>query len=289
MAGSQKKTEGGGIPCETMFSDDDFRKLLDRLDLPWAGYRKVRGGVKKRIRRHMEDLGCRDMPAYLALFEQRPDVREQCRQCLLVTISRFFRDRRLWDHLRFRWLPVLKEHYPEGLRAWSAGCAGGEEPYSLAMVWVASAENAEQLPPLRITATDASPECLERARRGIYDSGSLREIPGDLRRRFLAPLPRHRWGIDPHLKAFIDWKPHNLLADPPPAADGAFHLVLLRNNLLTYYRGEPLRAALEGIIQAMAPGGLLVLGSHEHLPEVSLPFTRDDDCPWIYQMASEAS
>ncbi len=267
-----------------MSSDDDFRRLLAHFDLPWAGYRKVRKGVKKRIRRHMQDLGCPDMPSYLALVEQRPDAGEQCRQCLLVTISRFFRDRRLWDRLRTHWLPVLKQHFPQGLHVWSAGCAGGEEPYSMAMVWTASAGSARESSHMRITATDANPECLERARRGIYGDGSLREVPDDLRRQFFTPLPRHRWEIDPHLKDLIDWQLHDLLRDLPPSADGAFHLVLLRNNLFTYYQGEPLRVALEEIIRTMAPGGLLLLGSHERLPEVSLPFARDETCPWVYQL-----
>ena len=75
-----------------MLNDDDFRELLQSLDRPWAGYRKVRKGVKKRVRRQMEQLGCRSMEDYLQQLRARPEVRAACEKCLLVTISRFFRD-----------------------------------------------------------------------------------------------------------------------------------------------------------------------------------------------------
>ena len=269
-----------------MLGDDDFRKVLDHFDLPWAGYRKVRKGVRKRLWRDMRDLGCPDIDAYLALVARRQEVFDRCRQCLLVTISRFFRDRHLWDALQSCWLPVLEKRFPEGLRAWSAGCAGGEEPYSLAMAWLASGCHAGALgTSLHITATDIKPECLERARLGIYGAGSLKEVPDELRRRFFTSRPRGRWAVDPQLEELIDWKLHDLLHDPPPAAEGAIHLLLLRNNLLTYYQGETLQAALEGVLSTLAPGGLLILGAHERLPEVSPPFVRDENCPWIYQRA----
>ena len=263
-----------------MFSDDDFRKLLDHFDRPWAGYRKVRKGVKKRVWRHMQAVGCTEMESYLALARRRPEVREQCRQHLLVTVSRFFRDRRLWEHIRARLLPELKILFPQGLQAWSAGCAGGEEAYSLAMSWVEMAQDTQDVGRLRIKATDANPECLERARRGIYNAGSLKEVPDDLRQRFFIPLPGRQWAIKPHLQSCIDWQLHNLVQDPPP---GPFHIVLLRNNLLTYYQGAVLQAALERIIRTIAPGGLLILGSHERLPAV-FPFERDEACPWVHQM-----
>lgn len=265
-----------------MLSDDDFRTLLAHFDLPWAGYRKVRKGVKKRIWRQMQEAGCGDIHSYLVLVEQRQDVRARCRHCLLVTISRFFRDRRLWDYLHAHLLPELKKLFPAGLNAWSAGCAGGEEPYSLAMVCADLAREREP-GPLHIKATDANPECLERARCGIYGAGSLKEVPDELRQRFFVSLPKKLWAIDPHLRDRIDWELHNLLEEPPRSPLGPFHIILLRNNLLTYYQGAVLQAALERIIHTIAPGGLLILGSHERLPAVSLPFRRDDNCPWVYR------
>lgn len=262
-----------------MLSDDDFRTLLAHFDLPWAGYRKVRKGVKKRIWRQMQEAGCGDIHSYLVLVEQRQDVRARCRHCLLVTISRFFRDRRLWDYLHAHLLPELKKLFPAGLNAWSAGCAGGEEPYSLAMVWAEAVGGARFL---RIIATDANPESLKRARLGIYDEGSLKEVPEELRQSYFLPMRHRRWAIKPHLRKGIAWELHNIL-DEPPGRSGPFHLVFLRNNLLTYYQGEALHAALDRITKTIAPDGLLIVGSHERLPEVTRPFVRDEGCPWVYR------
>ena len=161
----------------------------------------------------------RDIHSYLFLVEQRPDVRDRCRQCLLVTISRFFRDRRLWDYLQARLLPELNKLFPEGLHAWSAGCAGGEEPYSLAMVAMAGAEIGSLI--LRISEGCGSrrptsiPDGLERARHGIYDAGSLKEVPDDLRQRFFIPLPRHAVGNHSSAEDCIDWELRDFLDELP--------------------------------------------------------------------------
>ena len=106
----------------------------------------------------------------------------------------------------------------------------------------------------------------------------------ELRRRFFIPLAKHRWAIGDHLKDCIDWELHNLLDEPPRSPLGPFHIVLLRNNPLTYCQGAVLQAALERIIHTIVPGGLLILGFHERLPAVSLPFRRDESCPWVYQL-----
>ena len=159
-----------------MLDDNAFRLLLKHFDRPWAGYRKVRKGVKKRLRHHMQSLGCKTIEAYLVKLQELPDERQVCEQCLLVTISRFFRDRELWRDLKARLLPSLVEICDAPLRIWSAGCACGEEPYSLAMV-LASLDGA---PPATLLATDIQTICLDRAREGIYNPGSLKEVPDEL-------------------------------------------------------------------------------------------------------------
>ena len=105
--------------------DRHFRQLLDALGLSWSGFRKVRKGVKKRVARHMQQLGCRDMDAYVARLETDTIVRLECERLLSVSISRFFRDRRLWETLQGHILPELATAFSTGIRMWSAGCACG--------------------------------------------------------------------------------------------------------------------------------------------------------------------
>ncbi len=114
--------------------DDQFRKLLEYLDYSWRGYRKVRKGVKKRIRRHMQQLYCRDISAYLKVLERQPVRRQECELLMTVSISRFFRDRRLWEMLENRWLPDIIAKNLKALKVWSAGCGCGQEPYSFKIV-----------------------------------------------------------------------------------------------------------------------------------------------------------
>ena len=79
--------------------DDQFRLLLDYLGYSWRGYRRVRKGVKKRIRRHMQQLGCRHIPSYLNMLTLQAETRQECEMLMTVPISRFFRDRHIWQML----------------------------------------------------------------------------------------------------------------------------------------------------------------------------------------------
>lgn len=263
-----------------MLSDDDFRILLDHLDRPWAGFRRVRKGVKKRVRRHMASLGCKGIGDYLDLLGSDAAIRAACDAQLTVTISRFFRDRQLWTHLQERLLPALATRFAEGLHAWSAGCASGEEPYSLAMTWDAMARESDTAP-LHILATDADRACLERARAGRYPQSSLREIPEATRHRWFRRIPGTRHvRIADSAGNRIRWQCHQLLDAPP---EQKFHLILLRNNLLTYYQGARLKAAFDGIVAHLADGGALVIGAHERLPDWHPPLDRDPLCQWVYR------
>lgn len=260
-----------------MLNDDEFRRVLEYLDRPWSGFRKVRKGVKKRLRRHMHTLECESVEAYLHILDRQPKVRTACEQHLIVTISRFFRDHRLWACLRDRILPQCIASLRGPMRAWSAGCANGEEPYSLSILW----EEAATDHPLMVTATDASSQCLARAQAAEYNRSSLKQVPEDLRKKYFEQTPSgRRFALQPLLKSKILWQQHDLFDDPLP---GRFHLVFLRNNLLTYYRGSAQARAFDQIARTLVQGGYLIVGSHEHLPPTGLDLSRDDVCPWIYQ------
>jgi len=147
-----------------MLADDSFRQLLEFFDLSWSGYRKVRKGVKKRIHRHMQQMGCRHISDYLAVLEKDRTCRRMCEQLLTVSISRFFRDWRLWEILAQDLLPEMVAHYPKRLTVWSAGCASGEEAYSFKIVWEQLKQKTGPLPDLYLLATDTNSETLARAR-----------------------------------------------------------------------------------------------------------------------------
>jgi chemotaxis methyl-accepting protein methylase len=243
----------------------DFALLIDRFALSAEGYRKVRKGVQKRIARHMQDLRCPSMKAYLERLDTDGAAERGARRLMDVSISRFFRDGPLWRILEKQILPSLIAEHTGGLRVWSAGCALGQEVYSLRILWDLLADKTAAMPPLEFWATDVNPAYLERAIEGIYPAGTLARVPAGARTRFFRPVGRASFRVADELRAGISWQVHDLTADPPPARD--FHIVFLRNCLLTYYRDDIVKAALQAIVNSLVPGGILVIGRKEHLPD----------------------
>src|SRR5688572_21033252 len=112
---------------------------LPRLGLRWEGFRRVRAQVCKRIAERMRERGLADLVEYRALLEREPAEWTVLDDLCRVTISRFWRDRAVWDALHESVLPALVAAVvcrgSSSLRAWCAGCASGEEPYSLLLLW----------------------------------------------------------------------------------------------------------------------------------------------------------
>ena len=244
--------------------DSQLQQLLDFLQLSWKGYRKVRKGVKKRIHRHMQHLGCTYMNAYLGCLVAAPVHLQACRQLMGVTISRFMRDRSLWEALQKPLLPDLIRQENARLRVWSAGCACGEEPYSLVITWELLRGRMNLPPDPLILASDYLWQCLELARQADYPRSSTRELSDAERHRFFDPQRGgRRMVLKRDLQSRVHFVQHQLLSEPPARS---FHMVFLRNNLLTYYRPEVKEPALSAIVGHLLPGGLLIRGAREELP-----------------------
>ncbi len=244
--------------------DFQFQQLLQYLGLSWRGYRKVRRGVKKRIRRHMQQMRCKDVTTYLLALEENEEEKRQCERLMTVSISRFFRDRKLWEILGSEILPELIEEHKEKLNVWSAGCACGEEVYSLKILWDSLIQSFIHMPKLDIIATDMNPLYLERARAAIYSSSSLKEVPTQFRSLFFQEKSnRKRYEIAASSKKGIVWQEHRFGAEPPGSQ---FHMIFLRNNLLTYYQDEFKKSVFEKTVNCLSRGGILIIGSHEELP-----------------------
>jgi len=261
--------------------DAQFRTLLELLGYSWDGYRRVRKGVKKRIHRHMQRLGCREIAAYLNLLEYQAVCRREGELLMSVSVSRFFRDRHLWQILEDRWLPDIIPKNPLQIDVWSAGCACGEEAYSFKIIWERLKTCFESLPSLDILATDRHPQYIKRARSGIYNRSSLREVAADVRSRFFESCKGSKqFSIKKELKSEINWQIRDLLAESP---EPIFQIIFLRNNILTYCRQADQIRALESILNCLAPGGLFVIGCHETLPLGTDVLTPLAECRYVYQ------
>jgi chemotaxis protein methyltransferase CheR len=255
---------------------------LPRAGLRWAGFRKVRGQVCKRLKRRMADLGLADVAAYRAVLEADPAEWRAFDDCCRVTISRFFRDRAVFERLRQEVLPAIatraaREQRPA--RIWSAGCASGEEPYTLRILWDLDVAPACEGAALAIVATDSDPAMLARAAGGCFAATSLRELPPHLlqqafeaRGTLSCVKARHRHGI-----AFLC---QDLRTDLP---DGSFDLILCRNMAFTYFAPAVQQQVMARLPGRLVRGGHLVIGRHEQLPQNATGFRALPGAPQIFR------
>jgi chemotaxis protein methyltransferase CheR len=202
------------------------------------------------------ELGLADLDAYRARLAHDPAEWGVLAALMPVTISRFARDRAVFDALAREVVPALERAAQAAgrgrLRAWSAGCASGEEAYALALL----------CPAMDVLATDVHPAVLERARRAAYPSSSLRELRAAERERGFERRGEEHV-VRPEIAARVTVARHDL-RNPPP--DGPFDLVLCRNVAFTYLDADAQRAVLAHLVGALRPGGALVIGLHEALP-----------------------
>lgn len=244
--------------------DDSFRQLLDRLGLSWQGYAKVRKGVEKRIRRHMQGLGILTMDEYLQALTDT-NILKDVEMLMSVSISRFFRNQNLWRTLEEEIIPGITSERMEKIHAWSAGCALGQEAYSLAIKWDMLKRSNSNLPEFQIRATDINPHYLNKARAGVYRRSSLKGLSDEIRSvYFHACEDRKDYFVADHLKKYIVWEVHDLMRAQPPA--GTFQIIFLRNSMFTYYRKESIPSAFMNVLDRLDDGGFFIIGSHERLP-----------------------
>jgi chemotaxis protein methyltransferase CheR len=156
---------------------------LPQQDLRWPGFRKVRRQVCKRLKQRIGELGLYSFAAYRRRLEVDPAEWRAFDECCHITISRFFRDKHVFEVLRKRVLPDIAARVADERRAahiWSAGCAAGEEPYTVKTIW--DEEVAPSIPGARlsIVATDIDRAMLERARRAALCANKSARIAATL-------------------------------------------------------------------------------------------------------------
>ncbi|MDE2058111.1 MAG: tetratricopeptide repeat protein [candidate division NC10 bacterium] len=216
---------------------------------------------------------------YLAWLATLPDESAEWRRLashLTVGETYFFRDGALFEALEQHVLPSLitgrRTERNRRLRLWSAGCATGEEPYSLAIL-------LDRLLPdladwaLTILATDINPDALETARRGRYREWSFRETPQWIRDRYFHRLSAETFEVDPRIRRMVTFAPLNLAKDGYPGVvtnTSAVDLILCRN-VLMYFTREAQQAATVLLERALVRGGWLAVSPAEASVELYHP------------------
>jgi two-component system, chemotaxis family, CheB/CheR fusion protein len=191
-----------------------FAQLRARTDRDFSRYK--RSTILRRVTRRMQLNYLEDLPKYLEHLRERPEEVRALADDLLITVTHFFRDSEVFEKLEKDILPsMFKNAGPNGtLRAWSVGCATGEEAYSLAVMLTEEAGRHEPPPQVQVFASDLHTRSLERAREGFYPGDIATDIsPERLKRFFVKENGGYR--VQKELRDRVIFAPHNILADPP--------------------------------------------------------------------------
>jgi len=242
--------------------DAGFEALLQFLKrsrgFDFTGYK--RASLERRFNRRMDTVGCKGYGDYLDYLEVQPDEYAALFDTLLINVTSFFRDPQSWEHLRDEALPLILDgkspHEP--IRVWSAGCATGEEPYTIAMALCEALGEEAYRRRVKIYATDVDEEALDTARQGTYAERDLEPVAPELRARY---FERHdgRFAFRTDLRRALIFGRNNLVQDAPISR---LDLLVCRNTLM-YLNAETQSRVLRHFHFALRDTGVLMLGKSE--------------------------
>jgi chemotaxis methyl-accepting protein methylase len=218
----------------------------------------------RRLEKRISTLGLNDLNDYLALVRRDADELKTIQHLFLVSVSSFYRDRESFLELERALASTLDNKAArEPLRVWVPGCASGEEPYTLAMIFSELLAQKQSQRQVSIIGTDLNPEALELARAGVYRLTACKEMEPELRQRYLITHGQHV-EVNAPLKAMVKFEQRDVLTGPPAELADGLDLVSCRNLLI--YMKSPLQDQLiTSFHRALRSKGLLFIGQSESL------------------------
>lgn len=251
----------GPVP-QGALSTEDAEELLElkstiqrRLGLDCAAYKEA--CLRRRLAVRMRARAAHSFADYGRLLEQDPTEADRLLDAITINVSKFFRNAETWDAIKARVVPQLFRIHAPTINIWSAGCAGGEEPYTLAMVLLQYAEENQLLTKLRrfdILGTDIDPGALEQAARAEYAPFAFGDIRAEDRTRY---FEENR--LNPEIKRMVRFEELDLMMQPFPSG---LHMVMCRNVIIYFERAVQERLFRQ-FHASLEPEGFLVLGKVE--------------------------
>lgn len=243
----------------------DDRHLPDLLHYLYAARGLDLHGYKpnsliRRIRKRMSAVGIETLPAYREHLETNQEELSHLLSTILINVTSFFRDPPAWDALAGLALPTILERKPPGeqIRVWSAGCASGEEAYSIAILFAEQLGVEGLLSRVKIYATDVDEDALHAARQAGYSQQQVSGVPAELLERYFERVNGMHLVRAP-LRRQVIFGGHDLINDAPISR---VDLLLCRNTLM-YFNAEAQERVLSRFHFAVRDGGFLLLGRAE--------------------------
>jgi two-component system CheB/CheR fusion protein len=257
--------------AESETEQPEFELLMEYLrenrGQDYSGYK--RPTLERRVQARMRMVGVKSYEIYVDYLEVHPEEFEHLFNTILINVTSFFRDPAAWTYLAQEIIPqIVAGATNRPVRIWSAGCASGEEAFTLAMVLAEAIGFEAFRERVKIYATDVDEEALSAARKGSYSGKEMESVADDLKEKYFEPVNgRHVFRTD--LRRAIIFGRHDLLQDAPIS-----HLdLLLCRNTLMYFNAEAQTNLLTRLDYALRDKGFLFLGKAEMLLVRSNIFT----------------
>jgi two-component system, chemotaxis family, CheB/CheR fusion protein len=245
-------------------TETEFEELLEFIrenrGFDFTGYK--RPSLHRRIEKRMDDAGAPTYSEYLKLLKDDGEEFAQLFDTILINVTGFFRDPASWQFMREQVVPKIAAAKASGeqIRIWSAGCATGEEAYSLAMIFADEIGDDAFADKVKIYATDVDERALSEARHGLYAADQVKDVPDQYRERYFEPTDS-RFVFSNDLRRAVIFGRNDLLVDPPISR---IDLISTRNTLM-YFNPDMQRRILLNFHFALLPHGYLFLGRSETL------------------------
>ncbi len=241
-----------------------FTILRVRMGHDFVNYK--RPTVLRRIERRINVRNLPNLPAYAAYLRENPDETQALLKDLLISVTNFFRDKESFDFLEREIVPriLTDKTSKDQIRLWVAGCATGEEAYSIAMLFAEQIGDSFDTPEVQIFATDIDEDAISAARNGFYTLNDAADVSPERLRRFFVP-EKEGFRIRRELREMVLFASHNLLKDPPFSR---LDLATCRN-LLIYFNRTAQERVMETLHFSLKPDGYLFLGSSESIDGAS--------------------
>jgi PAS domain S-box-containing protein len=243
---------------------DIFTQLRVRTGHDFLNYK--RPTLLRRIERRINVHNLPDLPSYITFLQQHPDETHALLKDLLISVTNFFRDSKAFQYLEQNVLPALfaGKTSVDQIRIWVAGCATGEEAYSLAMLCAERVLGTLDAPSVQIFATDIDETAIAIAREGFYTLNDAANVSQDRLRHFFNP-DGDGYRVRREIREMILFANHNFLKDPPFAK---LDLVTCRN-VLIYLNSTDQKRVIETFHFALRPKRFLFLGTSESVDGAS--------------------
>jgi len=254
-----------GLELEIFEDEGEYASIFALLRRAYnLDFSRYKGStVGRRIRRRMEFRQISEVADYAAILSGDSDELDLLYRDLLIGVTEFFRDIRAFAFLEDEVVPSIFERLRRGedLRVWSAGCATGEEAYSLAIILAEQADRHNFLGKITVFGTDVHKTSLEFASQGMYDRSRLTNVSPERLEKYFRREGGDYFRVTQDLRKMVVFAPHNVLNDPPFTR---LDIVCCRN-LLIYFQPEVQEKVLSLFHFSLKKDGILFLGSSEGL------------------------